>query len=239
MLIDPERCCFCNEKASGICRNCIPEWAGIRTDSKIVFMNGMIKTMALFTRRKVILRCHDGQIHMLVNNVPGDFLFQIRYRIRRWKYSLLYPFIDLFIVPNHSVEEKLANHFQLKGSYRKEKIQYIRQGNHHNLKKFPKYGHEGINILYYYPLYHNNFPLKEWMYGVDEYRKAKKEIKDVNWIVVRGECDMSALFPIVDIFFNPKPLRSISRLEDESRLNSINIAKNIEELRNLVIDGSK
>jgi hypothetical protein len=126
--------------------------------------------------------------------------------------------------------DKLADHFKLRGTYRYHKIQLIRQGNHHNLKKFPRYEHEGINVLYYYPLYHNNFPLKEWMYGVDKYQKAKKEIKNVNWIVVRGECDMSAIFPIVDIFFNPKPLKSISRLEDECRLNDISIVKNTQEL---------
>jgi len=53
---------------------------------------------------------------------------------------------------------------------------------------------------------------------------------NVSWIVVRGESDMKPIFQVTDMLFNPKPLKSISRLQDECELNNISVTDKWEDI---------
>lgn len=234
--IDFYHCYFCGKSCGFACADCLPDtdWGKIRrTREGDLLFNGKLKLIPLlFFKGEKIIRCHDQTSLMLVENVPGNLTFQIKYRLRRFKWWMFGWFADYFIAPNEDTFRNLQ-HFGLCS------VILVRQDAHRNLVKINKRPHQGINILYYLPCFKRNGKYKKWAYGYDQFEKLRQTNfkQPVNYFIVDGTLDpveFRNLLEITDILFNYRRFPNISRLEDECRLNGIPVAKSVEEVENII-----
>lgn len=91
--------------------------------------------------------------------------------------------------------------------------------------KYPKQGHEGINIGYYQP---NDSVFSRWKYGIDFLEDAvamqhqlKVDPATLNWIKLDGKQDMSQIYPILDLYVRPSRHDGWPRINAECEENGI------------------
>jgi len=234
---DLNRCCICGAEGSFACGKCITrnEWAKVLlTREGDLLFNGRLNLWPLLTSyRRKIVRCHAQTTLTLVQNVPGSLSFQIKYRLRRLKWRLLWNFADVYVTMTEGTKRQLEE-FGIKD------VVLIGDA-HHNLVKVERKAHDGINILYYWPARDRNQKFKRWAYGYDKYRSFKKAVEilkcvypdiRVNFIEVDGTKSnrkMREILAVTDILFSYLRFPHHPRLVDECRLNGIRVVGDWEE----------
>ena len=123
-----------------------------------------------------------------------------------------------FFVEEHYVDHKLLKYHLIQKGYKNIRVYPDRIK--HN-KPYPKKQHEGFNILFYCPEGKKNKKFIRWLYGIDIYEQLKKELNDVNWLVVSGSSDMSEIYPITDFYLRPTRHDGASRMRQECEIQDI------------------
>lgn len=236
-LLDLDHCCICGAPGSFACGQCITadKWAKVlKTRDGSLLFNGRLNLLPLlFSRRRKIVRCHAQTTLTLVRNVPGDFLFQIRYRLRRSKWKLFWRLADCYVTMTPGSKSQLEE-------FGIAEVLLIGDS-HHNLVKVIKKEHQGINVLYYWPANVRNQKFKQWAYGYDIYQEVKENLsklnvgwgeRGINFIEVDGtknNREMREILAVTDILFSFIRFPHHPRLVDECRLNGIEVVSSLGE----------
>jgi len=132
---------------------------------------------------------------LFMNQYPKSLKF--RFKVKIFFFRILVKILDKYYIErNWVVDNYLGQWLQLEKPVFEIEPPI-------NLQIYPKVKHETFNILYYFPKKKNR-AFHEWLYGYDVYITLKEYFGDrVNWIVVDGSQDMSAIYPVTDFYLRP------------------------------------
>jgi len=157
----------------------------------------------------------------LVVNPPTDTaLWWMKLIAYRWKWKILHRFFD----KHYIVHERLRKHL-LDFGIKNEKIEGLIDPPKYT-KKYEKMPHKGFNILYYHPSKAclGGETYIRWKYGIDFIEDAIRyfvNYKDVLFIRVDGNQDLSKIYPITDFMLRPSRHDGLPRMNLECEINDI------------------
>jgi hypothetical protein len=158
----------------------------------------------------------------LVKYPPGNKIWWIKLFFYRIKWKIYSRFFTAHWVVSRELIEYLVEF-----GIPREKIE-VQVDKPNYPKPVRKLKHEGFNILYYMPVSPMNLggmKFLKWTYGFDIYLNLKIyfgiEHKDIKFIWVNGDFDMSSIYPIIDLYIRPSRSDGEPRMIMECDINSI------------------
>jgi len=143
----------------------------------------------------------------------------LRKRIVWYIFRFIVRLLDKFYIEGHYVDDPLLQ-LRLESFGVKKSIKVLPDYLKH-IEKYDKKDHKDFNVLYYMPKKTSDISFWKTIYGYDIYSQLKKELPQVNFIVVDGTFDMSKIYPIVDFYLRPNRSDGASRMRRECEIQKI------------------
>jgi len=166
---------------------------------------------------------------LFMNKYPKGIKF--RFKVKIFVFRIFVHILERFFTErNWVVSEHLGKELKLR--HKPMLIEYPRSSpDYQYLVKYPKIKHDGFNILYYFPSGKKNKEFIEWLYGWDIYNSLRLYFNtellllnkqyNINWIVVGGKLNMSAIYPYIDFMIRPNRHDGMPMMVRECIINEI------------------